>query len=150
MSAAGNLVIANLYGRTAAGTMRPVRVSDDGTVSGGVGAALATITGWTTVAGIIVLTPLIAWTPFADTNGALVIGFRNEATSVGNVSFLLETSEDGVLPAKGLRYIYDLAPGEHDVWESAAPLLRRYWRLSVTPAAAGPASASYTVRGVPR
>lgn len=147
----GNIVIANLYGRTAAGAMRPVRVSDDGTMSGGAGAAaLVTITDWTTVNGVVVLTPLIAWTPFADTSEALVIGFRNEITSAENASFVLETSEDGVLPAKGLRYLFDLAPGEHDVWESAAPLLRRYWRLSVTPAAAGPLNVAYITRHIPR
>lgn len=150
MSERGNIVLANLYGRSPGGAMRPVRVGDDGALSGGVGGALATHTAWTEVNGLMVLTPLIAFTPFADTSVALVIGFTNKAGSLNNATFVLETSEDGVLPAKGLRYLYDLAPGEHDVWESGAPLLRRYWRLSVQPTAGGPVSVAFGARHIPR
>lgn len=148
MSRDGNIVIANLYGRTAAGTMRPVRVNDDGTMSGA--AALVTLIDWTPVAAVAVLTPLIAFTPFADTSAALIIGFRNEVTSAEAATFVLETSEDGVLPAKGLRYQFDLEPGEHDVWESSVPLLRRYWRLSVQPATVGPVNVAFVVRHAAR
>jgi hypothetical protein len=147
----GNIVIANLYGRGVDGKMVPVRVAPDGTMSGGGGTAeISTITDWTTVNGIAVLTPLVAWTPFADNSNSLLFGFKNEASSAETATFTLQTSEDGVLPCKGLKYLYDLDPGEHDVFVSPTPLLRRYWRLSVTPLAAGPINASFIVRHIPR
>jgi hypothetical protein len=146
----GNVVLATMYGRTASRQLRPIAVSEDGLLPGGSELA-ATVTDWTTVLGITALTPLIAFTPFADTCRQLLLGMKVAAGSHDGGVFIVETSEDGETPALSGTEQLALRQGEHDVWESAFPLLRRYFRLSVQPLVnGGPTDVAYMVRRIVR
>lgn len=147
MSGQSNIVLANLYGRNAAGQMRPVAVSDAGVLSAD--PAVETLTDWTDVTAPTVVS-LVGFTAFGDTCRGLIIGMRCANGSADSAVFAIETSEDGLRPAKSFKNEYLLAPGEHDVWESNMPLLRRYFRLTVQPLATGPCDVSFLVRRVPR
>lgn len=142
----GNVVVAHLYGRGVDGKPTPVRVGP----SGGLGGPPETVIDWVETAGVVVLTPLVPFTPMADVAAAFLFGMRVASGSADGALFIVETSEDGVTPSKGLRYTYEVAPGEHDVYESPPVLLRRYWRLSVQPLAAGPCKVSHLVRQIVR
>jgi hypothetical protein len=145
-----NLVIANIYGRTAAGAMRPLLVGADGKLNVAAGAsAPETVTDWTEVDGPVVLTPLFAFADFADA-AQILIGVRVAADSVDSARFIVESSEDGSIVSKSSRVEIELAAGEADAWLSETPLLRQHFRLSVEPQAAGPVKVSYRVRKIAR
>ena len=134
---------------SASGAMRPLRVTDSGALSTAP-LPVETITDWTEVGNVLVLTPLVPFTPFADAAEVLVFGLRVQGDSVDGARFIVDASEDGVLPAKSAHYEFDLVAGEHDVFETPRPLVRRYWRLAVQPANAGPAKVAFIVRRIPR
>jgi hypothetical protein len=142
----GNRVIANVYGRAPDGTVRPLLVG----ASGGLAGSPLIDTAWATVAGVVALTPLVAWRAFADNSGVVMFSLRVEADSADGATFIVEASDDGVLAAKSHTVQIALAVGEHDVWITASPLIIRYLRLSVQPAVAGPAKVSYQVQRIPR
>lgn len=141
----GNLVIANVYGRTADGKALPFLVGP----SGGLAPGPVTVTDWTTVADVAVLTPLVPWTNFADAASAVILGMRVESDSADGATFIIDASEDGVLVAKSSHLEYVLSAGEHDVLV-LSPLMLRYLRLAVQPTNGGICKVSFLVRRIPR
>jgi hypothetical protein len=140
-----NLVVANVYGRGPDGSALPLAVS----AAGGLGAAPVVTKAWTVVAGVNVLTPLVAFAAFGDDTAALIFGMRCEADAADGATFLIEMSEDGVNVAKSFAVQYLLIAGEHDVYV-VNPVLLRYARLSVQPSSGGVTKVGYALRRIPR
>jgi hypothetical protein len=144
-----NVVLANVYGRAPSGAMRPLLVTESGGLLGEL--PPEEIVPWTIQVGLNALTPLVAFTPFGDDCKALLFGMKTLFSGLHPATFFVETSEDGATPAKGHGYVYELARGEHDVWESDVPLLRRFFRLSAKPSVnGGPSDVAWMVRRLVR
>ncbi len=144
----GNIVVANLYGRADDGSSRAVRVDAQGSMLAS--PAPVDVTPFAAPAAIPVLTPLVAWTPFADTAAALIFGMKVDAAATDGATFIIEGSEDGVTPAKSYAMQFALLAGEHEVYVTPMPILVRYWRMSVQPTNAGPTRVAWNLRRVPR
>lgn len=148
-SHAPNTVIANLYGRGPTGKARPLRVTEEGglTVTP---PAPVTVIDWDAPIVVPVLTPLVAWAPYADDSAMLIVGMKVADDAADGATFIVESSEDGVTPSISGHLEFPLTAGQHDVWESPNPLIRRYYRLAVQPTGAGPTKIQFIFRRVPR
>lgn len=146
MSNDGNIVIANLYGRGPTGLPVPLALGPGGGIAGG----MITVADWQAAPiETAVLTPLLAYAPLGDEASAILFGMRVESDSAVGATFVVEASEDGVKPIKSLSYSFVLAPGEHDAFVTAVPVMFRYWRFAFTPDG-GIAKVSSIVRKLPR
>lgn len=127
-----NVVLAYLYGRSASRAMRPLRVSEDGSIAG---PALQNAVDWHAVS-TTALAPLVPFTDYSQA-AVVVLAFRVAAGSPGAAKFTVEASFDLVRPVKSFHYEYPLAQDEHDAFETPFPNAWRGLRLSVEPQTPG-------------